>query len=263
MSGQTIQGALEAASKRLKLAGIDQPGLDARLLLAHVLGVGQAKLISDGNVALSEEDQATLSDALTRRAGGQPVSRIIGRRGFYGRDFVVTPAVLDPRADTEALIEHAFLWAKERTVRLLDLGVGSGAIILTLLAELPGATGVGVDISAEALAIAAENAARLGLSERVRWVCSDWDTDLEETFDLIVSNPPYIATDEIGSLAKDVKDHDPHLALDGGADGLFAFRCLADAAIRRLARGGAMIVGEKDPPGERVSGLFCRCWICL
>jgi release factor glutamine methyltransferase len=171
------------------------------------------------------------------------VSRILGLREFYGRSFLVDGNALDPRPDTEMLIEAALKRvARDRPVKLLDLGTGTGCILITLLAELPLAKGIGTDICESALALAAVNAERHDVATRASFVAGDWLEPLDDTFDLILSNPPYIPTGEIGRLAPEVRLHDPRLALDGGADGLAAYRRIAGAAAKALRPGGSLIV---------------------
>jgi release factor glutamine methyltransferase len=189
--------------------------------------------------------------------GGEPVSRILGRREFHGRDFLITPAVLDPRPDTETVVETAL----ERlsgvpSPRLLDLGTGSGAILVTLLCEIGSAVGTGSDLSAAALEVARENGRRLGVSERATFMVADWLDEIEGSFDLVVSNPPYIPCGEIATLEIEVRHHDPCEALDGGLDGLAAYRRIAADAHRVLAPGGAVIVEVGSTQASAVIGIF-------
>ena len=183
---------------------------------------------------------------MRRRALREPVSRILGRRDFYGRVFHVTAATLDPRPCSETLIEAALELAREegwrgRPIRILDVGTGSGCLLLTLLAELPLATGLGTDISGEALAVAEENARRLGLAQRSRFAVANFLEGIEETFDLVVANPPYVASTDIAGLEPEVRDHDPLPALDGGPDGLDGYRAIA-ADIKRIVPTGWTLV---------------------
>jgi release factor glutamine methyltransferase len=216
----------------LRAAGVDTPERDARLLTAAALGIGQLDLIASPDRWLSPAEAARFAEHLRRRAQREPVSRILGRRAFYGREFAITPVTLDPRPDTETLVELALEIADEqgwrsRAIRIVDIGTGSGCILLTLLAELPLATGLGTDIDPAALEVAAANAAQLGLSDRVRFTPARSLAGLNETFDLLVSNPPYIPSGEIPGLEPEVRHYDPPGALDGGPDGLDIFREIA------------------------------------
>jgi len=267
-TGITVGEALGAAGRKLHAAGIDQPGLDGRLLLGFTLNVSQTELILHHDDLLQAGARNRFEALVCRRAVGEPVSRIFGRREFYGREFRLDPAVLDPRGDTETVVEYALELAKRRThrqaenngrhFRLLDLGTGSGAILLTLLAEWPEATGIGVDISAAALRIAALNAVEMGVSERSEFVCSDWDAALAGVYDFILCNPPYIASAQIDRLDPDVAVFDPRQALDGGADGLDAYRALANLAAGRLADGGWLLVEIGQGQGREVTTIFSK-----
>ncbi|MBK1634510.1 peptide chain release factor N(5)-glutamine methyltransferase [Rhodovulum adriaticum] len=229
--------ALAAAVARLRDARVPDAPRDARRLLAHALGIAPGRLTLVLPEPLAPAAAARLDQALARRCAREPVSHITGTRAFYGRDFRVTPDVLDPRPETETLIAAA-LAAPFQTV--LDLGTGSGCILLSLLAERPGSAGLGVDISADALAVARDNAARLGI-ETARFLQSDWFADVTGRFDLVVSNPPYIAAAEMPALAPELS-HEPQAALSDGADGLTAYRAIAAGAGRVLAPGGRLLV---------------------
>lgn len=236
--GWTVERCLRDATAILARAGIEGARGEARLLLSHATGWPRERLF--GYPEAIVPDAAPFLRSVERRAGREPMSHILGRREFWGRDFLIGPQVLDPRADTETLIEAALAWAKGRAepLRILDFGTGSGAILLTLLAELPNSTGLGIDLSEAALATAAANAQALGLGDRVRFQQGSWGEGIEEWFDLIVSNPPYIPTADIAGLEPEVARHEPHLALDGGADGLVAYRSLMPDAARLKASGG-------------------------
>jgi release factor glutamine methyltransferase len=219
--------------------------------------------------ALTPAQAAEFEALLARRAAREPLSHILGYREFYGRNFKVTRAVLDPRPDSETLIEAVLKSTTHHPpLTLLDIGTGSGCLLLTLLAELPHATGVGVDISPDALAIAKENAAHLGLTDRVQWVQADMKTlALQGRFDLIISNPPYIETAEIATLAPEVAQFEPKIALDGGKDGLDCYRKLANEVARLLAPQGsvALEIGHKQAGDVtrllEASGFFCEAII--
>jgi release factor glutamine methyltransferase len=251
MPERTVSEAFAAAAGALRAAGIDTPELDARLLLCHAAALTHEGLIARGREPLPPGSAARLRAALARRLAREPVSRITGAREFYGRVFLVGPEALDPRPDTETLIEAALAQAearggRDRPLAILDLGTGTGCILLTLLAELPAARGVGTDLSQAALRLAARNAARLGLGERASFLAGDWLDPVSGRFDLVVSNPPYIAGGEIARLAAEVSAYDPPVALDGGPDGLAAYRRIAARAADVLAEGGRLLleIGE-------------------
>lgn len=232
----------------LAAAGVPDPVRDARVLLAHAAGAGAA-----GADDLSEADLARFNAALARRAAREPVSHITGRRAFWRHEFIVTPAVLDPRPDTETLVEAALAAPFER---VLDLGTGSGAILLSLLADAPGATGLGTDISPDALAVAAANGERLGVSDRAAFTRADWFDGVTGAFDLVVSNPPYIAADEMPDLAPEVRDWEPRHALTDGGDGLWAYRAIAAGAPDHLRPGGRLAVETGATQGAAVSAIL-------
>ncbi len=249
----TVASALARARARLVAADLVDASSDARLLMQRVLGCDHAGLILAGERVMTSDEQAALDALLMRRLSHEPVSKILGEREFYGRTFRVTEDVLDPRADTETLIDLA-LDVPAR--RLLDLGSGSGALAVTLLAEWPEATGVAVDLSEKALAVTAENAERLGVAARLTCLQGTWFDPVEGRFDLIVSNPPYIPAGEIAGLEADVREHDPHLALDGGADGLSCYRAIAGGAAAHLAPAGRVIVEIGAGQGPDVARIF-------
>ncbi|GIK47875.1 MAG: release factor glutamine methyltransferase [Alphaproteobacteria bacterium] len=225
--------------KRLEAAGVDSPVVDARLLIEAGAGVGRIEIIADSRRELTEAQVAAV-DALTRRREArEPISHILGKKAFWTFEVAVTRDVLTPRPETELLVEAAVrLLPKDSPARVLDLGVGSGAIILAVLAERPFTTGLGVDVSEAALAVARANAERLGLSDRLELRQGDWTEGLEGQFHLVLSNPPYIPADEIAGLQPEVARHEPRLALDGGADGLAAYRRILSQLDRVLAPGG-------------------------
>ncbi|AMY68960.1 HemK family modification methylase [Frigidibacter mobilis] len=227
--------ALRAAVARLAAAGVAEAPRDARRLLAHAMGIGADRLLLHLGEALSPAAAVAFDRAVAARAARQPVSQITGSRLFWGRAFRVTRDTLDPRPETETLIAAAL---ERRFARVLDLGTGTGCIVLTLLAEQPEARGMGTDLSPAALAVAAGNAAALGLAERVELVASDWFAGVAGRFDLIVSNPPYIAADEMAALDPEVRDWEPHLALTPGGDGLDAYRAIAAGQVPIWRRAG-------------------------
>lgn len=246
----TVAQALAVATATLKAANIESARLDARALLADALAVEPMRLFSYPERLLSAEEAAAFAALIERRTRREPVSHILGRREFWSLDFRVSADTLDPRPDTETVVEAVLkrLPVRSAPLRLLDLGTGTGCILLALLHELPNATGVGVDASPGACAVAADNASRLGLAERSRVVCGDWGSSLDGSFDVIVSNPPYIPTDDIAALAPEVSRHEPAAALAGGADGLDCYRALAPQIARLLAPGGlaAVEVGQSQ-----------------
>ena len=237
-----VAAALREAARRLKAAGVDTPELDARRLLEAATGFTTEAVLRDPGHPLNDEQQRRLAHYIARRAAREPVSRIVGLREFYGRRFMVTPATLDPRPESETLIEAALtLVPRDGQTRILDICTGTGCLLLTLLAELPLATGIGTDISPAALEVARQNARALRLEQRVQWTETDLADGLDGPFDLIVANPPYIPSGDIAGLAPEVRQHDPRLALDGGPDGLALYRrIVADA--RRLAPRGSVVL---------------------
>lgn len=247
--GLTWRDALVSATSVLRPTEGEDAAGDARRLLAHALGESWLDLIKDPARRLSEPEASRLAAMLARRVRGEPVSRIIGVRGFYGRDFLVTAATLDPRPESETLIDAALarikpVWGSGAGLDILDIGTGTGCLLLTLLAELPDAHGVGIDPSADALAVAHENGVRLGIGDRVRWMEGRFEAiagQIRQAFPLIVSNPPYIPTADIAGLDRDVRDFDPHLALDGGTDGLDIYRGIARQLGNVAARGWVLI----------------------
>jgi release factor glutamine methyltransferase len=257
---QTLVSAWTGAKRRLESAGVDSPVIDARLLVEAAAGATRADIIADPHRALTAEQSAELERLLERRARREPVSQILGVKGFWKIMLRVTPEVLTPRPETETILDVVLAEVPlGRRVRVLDLGVGSGAILLAILAERPAAVGLGVDVSEEALAVARENAANLGLAGRVALLRGDWTAGLgDNSFDLVVSNPPYIRSGEIAALAPEVRDHEPRLALDGGADGLDAYRRLAVEIPRVLVRGGRFAVEIGSDQGAEVAALFAE-----
>ena len=240
-----------------RAAGSETPSLDARLLICEALGIDHAALVRDADAALGSAS-ARLVSLANRRLAGEPISRILGRREFYGLSFALGPDTLDPRADTETLVDAALQLLQDRAnlpLRVLDLGTGTGAILAALLSHCPAAFGIGIDRAAGACAVAAANLGALGLAARAALVCGDWAEAIVGAFDLVVSNPPYIASGEIAALAPDVRGHDPRLALDGGADGLAAYRALVPAAAILLRAGGWLVVEIGAGQADAVAAL--------
>lgn len=234
--------ARKRLASALAAAGKEPSGLEARLLVEGATGLTSLALVTSAHLKLGKGPARLLEEFASRRLSSEPVSRILGKSGFYGLDLFVEPDVLDPRADTEALVNAALTQLESmKTSRplIVDLGTGSGAILCALLATRPDAFGVGVDFSAAACALASKNLAHCGFAERSEVIRGDWTRPLSGSFDLIVSNPPYISHDEIIGLDKEVLGHDPKLALDGGPDGLDAYRRIACELKRLLRVGGA------------------------
>ena len=255
-AAQTVDAARRALAAQFKSAANESAELDARLLIGHALGLDLTGLISAAQRQLTSDEAAHLEQFARRRLAGEPVARIIGEKEFWGLPLQLSSATLVPRPDTETVVELALELLRaggdlDRPLRIADLGTGSGAILLALLSELPAARGFGTDISQAALHTAGANAARAGLSDRATFIACDYARGLTGPFDLIVSNPPYIRSADIDGLAAEVRNHDPLAALDGGADGLDAYRALIPQAAGLLAPGAALVVeagqGQSGP----------------
>lgn len=256
----TVRARLTAAAARLQAASAPSAPRDARILLGWAAGWSAAKVATaeaDPAATLPAEADARFEAALTAREQRQPVSQIIGSREFFGRRFIVTPDVLDPRPESETLVAEALATiAPDASARIVDLGVGSGCLLLSLLAERPRATGVGVDISAAALEVARRNAEALSLADRVRFQVGDWAASLFERFDAVLCNPPYIAAAEIGALDPEVREWEPRGALTPGEDGLAVYRLLAPALSDVLAPGGAALFEVGHGQADAVASLL-------
>ena len=245
--GSTVETARRTLAHAFRDHGIDTPDLDARLLTGHALGLDHAELASARARDLTSEEIVLLAALARRRLNREPVARILGRKEFWSLPFVVTDAVLVPRPETETVVEAALAAidtteARSHALRILDIGTGSGALLLALLSELPNAFGVGTDRDRSALHVARHNAERLGLTTRSALVVGNYGQSLAGGFELVVANPPYVATDEIARLPREVRDYDPRLALDGGAKGLDAYCAIAADAVRLLTPGGHLCV---------------------
>ena len=246
-AGQTVEATRRKLAAKFKGFGIDSAELDARILVGAVLGLDLSTLIAQARRSLTPDESRRLEAFAERRAAGEPVARILGFKEFWGLPLQLSAETLVPRPDTETVVELALeIWRSQcgldRTIRIADIGTGSGAILLALLSELPEAEGVGTDISFAALRIAKINAARLGFAQRVAFVVCNYTAALSGPFDLMVSNPPYIRSAEIAGLESEVRNFDPLAALNGGADGLDAYRAIIPAAAGLLAPTGALIV---------------------
>jgi release factor glutamine methyltransferase len=246
-AGQTIEAARRALTAQFTRAGVDSADLDARMLVGCALGLDLTGLITAAARILNRDEAERLEGFARRRIAREPVARIVGVREFWGLPLRLSAATLVPRPDTETVVEAALeiLRAESRRdapLRIADLGTGSGAILLALLSELPDAFGVGTDIGIPALRTARDNARQLGFAARAAFVACDYAAALSGPFDLIVSNPPYIRSAQIASLDAEVRDHDPRRALDGGFDGLDAYRRIVPQARRLLTPGGALVM---------------------
>lgn len=245
--------ALRAAIPRLREAGIEDAARDARLLLAHAMGLAPDRLTLHLPDHLTDIQQAAYETAIAARAARQPVSQIIGQRLFWGRSFRVTRDTLDPRPETELLVAEAL---SRPFVKMADLGTGTGCILVSCLLEMPMATGLGTDQSAAALEVAAGNARAHRLGNRARFRQADWFQGIADRFDLIVSNPPYIAAEEMPALAPEVRDWEPATALTPGGDGLSAYRAIAQGAGARLMPGGRLLLEIGPTQGAAVVALL-------
>ncbi|TGQ82012.1 peptide chain release factor N(5)-glutamine methyltransferase [Mesorhizobium sp. M8A.F.Ca.ET.207.01.1.1] len=260
-SPEALGPLLRKARARLAAAGVDDPALDARLIVEHYSGTTRTQAIADPERMIEANAIAAIDDALRRRAGGEPVHRILGYREFYGLRLMLSPETLEPRPDTETLVEAVLPFvkavaAREGVCRILDLGTGTGAIALALLSVVPAATATGVDISAGALAMAACNAVQFGLGGRFTTVQSDWFEKVSGRYHVIAANPPYIPSQDIGNLQDEVRDFDPRLALDGGVDGLNPYRIIAAEAARFLEAEGRIAVEIGHTQSNDVNDIF-------
>jgi release factor glutamine methyltransferase len=246
-SEYTVATIRRAASRALRERSVETPELDARILVGHALGLDLAGLATDFDRTIANEELAHVSALIARRLAGEPVARITGVKEFWGLSLHVTPDTLVPRPETETVVEAALAHVdaaglRGQPIRIADLGTGSGALLLALLAECPRATGVATDISIAALETARDNAARLGLAARAEFLACDFAQGIGGKFDVVVCNPPYVRSGDLPYLQCEVREHDPHLALDGGADGLDAYRVLASAAGDLLEDHGIFVL---------------------
>ena len=255
MPADRAKPLIDWATRRLMAVDCETPQLDARLLFQYAAHRSREDIILNPHAEVLAGDALRFRELIARREAHEPISRIMGEREFYGRVFQVTPAVLDPRPDTETLIDAA-LGFMGSDARVLDLGTGSGAIIVTLLAEKPEATGLATDLSPAALAVARINAERLGVAPRLRLAEGCWFAPVSGKFDLIVSNPPYIAAGDIAGLEPGVRNFDPVLALSGGVDGLDPYRAIAHGASPHVAEGGIVLVEIGAGQADAVETIF-------
>lgn len=257
----TLHSAYEDAVAHLSRAGSPTPDLDTTLLVEHTTGMTALDRLTRPHAVLSQRQHRALQKAIARRMNHEPVHRIMGWREFYGLPLSLNGHTLVPRPDTEALVDLVLPFVRQRMeakgkCRVLDLGTGSGAIALAILGEAPGAKAIGSDIALKALDMARRNAEALGLADRFETLHSNWFSDVRGRFDLIVSNPPYVPTATIPTLDPDVRDHDPLAALDGGTDGLNAYRTIAARALPHLSDGGRIAVEIGRGQRAAVAGLF-------
>lgn len=253
MNQPTGSVLLAKGVRQLTDAGVPDAPRDARRLLAHAVGVEAGRLTLILPEPVTQEAEARFAALLQRRAGREPVSHLLGYREFYGRRFKVTRNVLDPRPETEILIEVAL---QDAFASVIDLGTGSGCILLTLLAEMPEARGVGTDLSEDACRVAEDNMHALDLGERAAILRTSWADGIEGQVDLVVSNPPYIGLDEMDGLSPEVHDHEPHMALTDGGDGLSAYREISQQAANLLRVGGRLIVEIGPTQATVVAQMF-------
>jgi release factor glutamine methyltransferase len=255
------RGSLLAdATARLAAAGIVEPRREARLVLALALGIEPAALIGWPEQAVGPGLQAAAEGLISRRAGGEPFSRLRGSREFWSLDFALSPDTLDPRPDSETLVAAALADIPDRAapLRVVDFGTGTGCLLLALLSELPRASGLGIDIVPGAIAVAVRNAASLGMADRAAFRIGGWETGINGRADVILANPPYIASSEIGRLPTEVLSFDPRAALDGGADGLSAYRALGPAICGLLAPAGKAYIEIGAGQGLQVAKILCE-----
>jgi release factor glutamine methyltransferase len=264
----TLAKARQALAEKFRRAGIDSADADARLLMAHALGIDRAALIANGERELTAEENKSVNALAERRLKREPIARIFGHKEFWSLTLHISEAVLVPRPETETVVEAALEFVERgglrgERLRVLDIGTGSGALLLALLSELPNAVGIGTDISTPALGVARVNAELLGLAPRCTFVTCDIAAGLPGTFDLIVSNPPYIARADIAGLEPEVRDFDPVLALDGGDDGLNGYRAIAQDARRLLTPAGQLIVELGAGQESAVRALFTKAGLIV
>ena len=256
-----VDAARRDIAQRLRNRGFDTPDLDARILVSHALGLDHTALVHAGQRRLEATEIARMETLAARRLAREPIARITGIKEFWSLPLKITPAVLVPRPETETVVEQALAMldrtgARSCALRIADLGVGSGAILIALLTELPNSCAIGTDCDPAALAVARENARCLGVAARAKFIACDFGAGLGRGCDLVVTNPPYICTDEIAGLDPEVREFDPRRALDGGPDGLAAYRAIAIDAQRILAPGAHLIAEIGKGQGDAVAALF-------
>lgn len=261
LAGLSVDAARRALAARLKDSGIDSPELDARLLIGAALQLDHTGLAVHGARQITPIESNIIESFAQRRMAREPIARILGHKEFWGLDLRLSKATLVPRPDTETVVEAALEFVRNnpmlgKQIRIADIGTGSGAILLALLSEFEGAIGTGTDINSEAVATAELNARQLGIADRATFIECNYAAGLSGSFDLIVSNPPYIRSLDIERLDAEVRDNDPHLALDGGPDGLDAYRAIIPQAAELLASGGGLIVEVGYDQSSQVSQMM-------
>jgi release factor glutamine methyltransferase len=261
MAGITLAAARRRLADAFRRAGLDTPELDARVLVAHALGVDQAAMLATPDRRLSQRQAADIATLASRRLARAPVARLVGAKEFWGLEFRLNAATLVPRPESETVVETALAamdegGSRRRPLKIADLGTGSGALLVALLSELPNATGVGTDVSSCALTAARDNAVRLGCGNRAAFVACDVGAALAGGFDLVVCNPPYIRSGDIAGLAPEVRDYDPAAALDGGPDALSFYRVLSRDAGRLVGRRGRLVVELGAGAADEVAHVF-------
>jgi release factor glutamine methyltransferase len=259
--GIAVGQARRALARRFRAAGLETPELDSRVLLQTLLDVDHTGLIAAAGAPLGAAAARRINAAARRRIGGEPIARIVGWKEFWGLRIQLGPATLVPRPESETVVVAALSavdagGSRDRPLAIADLGTGSGALVLALLSELPHAFGIGTDVDPAALAIARSNADRLGFAARVRFVACEFGAALAGGFDLVVSNPPYVQSGDIATLAVEVRDHDPRIALDGGPDGLACYRVVAGDAARLVGPRGQIVVELGAGAADDVAALF-------
>jgi release factor glutamine methyltransferase len=259
-AGGSVEAAQRQLARKFRERGLDAPGLDARIILGHALGLDRTTLTAHSDRVLTPEEAAGIVELSARRLEREPIARILGRKEFWGLPFKVNADTLVPRPETETVVEATLASLdgsrKARGLSIVDLGTGSGALLLALLSEIEGAFGVGTDISFAALLCARENAAALGLSARASFVVCNYGAGLSGPADILVSNPPYIACGDIAGLEPEVRDFDPRGALDGGPDGLDGYRAIASDVRRLLAPGGVLALELGQGQLGTVTSIF-------
>ena len=260
MSGgaATRAAALGAATAALRSAGVDGPRRDARLLMQHALGLAPETLLAEDDLPLGKAEAERLAELVRRRAAREPIAYLTGCREFWSLEFAVDRSALVPRPETETVVEAVLARTMQLPPcpRLLDLGTGTGCLLVALLSELPGAVGLGVDINAAAISLARANARRHSLDGRASFVVADWGAPLAARFDIVVSNPPYVATAAFASLAPEIVCHEPQSALVGGADGYACYRRLAPQIARLLAPAGLAAIELGTEMADEIASLF-------
>jgi release factor glutamine methyltransferase len=261
----SVGAAIDHAATALREAGIDEPRRRARALLATALDVSKAEIFAYPERLLNPDQQARVSAMLDRMHAREPLSRIIGRREFWGLEFLLSADTLDPRPESETVVETVLtrLPERDRPYRFLDLGTGTGCLLLALLSEYPRASGIGVDIAPRAAATARDNAERLGIGARARFVAGSWAAALAGRFDTVIANPPYIERSAIPALPPEVGHYDPIRALDGGLDGLAAYRAIVAELPRLLPQGGLFAAEIGRGQASAVTAILMRHGLCL